>query len=148
MTQKDDYNKTLIIGIGNIGRSDDALGWMFLDRLKGMSNLVLEYRYQLQIEDAELISQYKRVIFVDAYKGDLDEGFFFKECIGEKQENLNSHALLPETVVWLCQELFDSKPETLVMAIQGFNWDLAMGVSDEAVVNLDKALEHWGLRLN
>ena len=27
-------NNTIILGIGNIGRKDDGLGWLFLDYLK------------------------------------------------------------------------------------------------------------------
>ncbi|RLD75788.1 MAG: Ni/Fe hydrogenase, partial [Bacteroidetes bacterium] len=61
-------NKTIVFGIGNIGRQDDGLGWLFLDHLKEkqFNHLDLEYRYQLQIEDAELICNYDTVIFVDA----------------------------------------------------------------------------------
>ena len=143
MTGQEESDKILIFGIGNIGRSDDALGWMFLDRLKGRSNFELEYRYQLQIEDAELISKYQKVIFVDAHKQDLEEGFYFKRCKGVKHENLNSHALLPETVVWLSEQLFQSNPEAFVLAIQGYSWDLALGVSDKALINLEKAMERF-----
>ena len=60
-------DKTIVIGIGNNGRQDDGLGWMFLDFLDEQNaNIDLEYRYQLQIEDADLISNYDTVIFVDA----------------------------------------------------------------------------------
>jgi Ni,Fe-hydrogenase maturation factor len=67
----------IVLGIGNTGRQDDGLGWLFLDRLKeaGFEG-AMEYRYQLQVEDAELISRYSQVIFVDASKTDLSNGFF------------------------------------------------------------------------
>ena len=51
--KKSDY-KTIILGIGNNGRQDDGLGWAFLDFLEEQNTTIdLEYRYQLQIEDAE-----------------------------------------------------------------------------------------------
>jgi Ni,Fe-hydrogenase maturation factor len=71
-------DRTIILGIGNNGRQDDGLGWLFLDSLKDLeSKLTLEYRYQLQIEDAELISNYKTVIFVDASKSQPRRWFLF-----------------------------------------------------------------------
>ena len=54
---------TLLIGIGNSGRQDDGLGWAFLDAVCSQPDLKAqcEYRYQLQIEDAELVSRFERV---------------------------------------------------------------------------------------
>ena len=55
MNESGTDRKTLLIGIGNSGRSDDALGWKFVDEFVEYGHLFdLEYRYQLQIEDAEL----------------------------------------------------------------------------------------------
>jgi len=74
--------ETVIFGIGNCGRGDDGLGWAFLDRIQqepGFRGLI-EYRYQLQPEDAALISRAERVLFVDSYRGDLRGGFQFKPC--------------------------------------------------------------------
>ena len=64
MNESGTDRKTLLIGIGNSGRSDDALGWKFVDEFADYDYLFdLEYRYQLQIEDSELVSRYKKVIF-------------------------------------------------------------------------------------
>ena len=63
----------LIIGIGNSGRSDDGLGWLMLDTIENkFSNVDVLYRYQLQIEDAEILSHYPTVIFVDACISELN----------------------------------------------------------------------------
>ncbi len=69
--------KTLFVGIGNIGRADDGLGWAFIDylALKSTNSYNLEYRYQLQVEDAELISNYHTVIFVDSDMLHYDKRF-------------------------------------------------------------------------
>ena len=57
-------NKCIIFGIGNSGRQDDGLGWAFLDLLKKneFEKASFEYKYQLQIEDAELICNYDTVL--------------------------------------------------------------------------------------
>ncbi|HPW63523.1 MAG TPA: hypothetical protein PLJ13_14595, partial [Cyclobacteriaceae bacterium] len=53
-------SRILMIGIGNNGRSDDALGWNFVDEFSNREDLFdIEHRYQLQIEDALLITEYK-----------------------------------------------------------------------------------------
>ena len=61
-------NNTLIIGIGNNTRQDDGLGWKFLAMLEedvfSADNLIC--KYQLMVEDAELISGLDAVFFVDA----------------------------------------------------------------------------------
>ncbi len=61
----------LIYGIGNVGRQDDGLGWAFVDWLEARGrcpNAEIQRNYQLLLEDAELISTKKRVLFIDATK--------------------------------------------------------------------------------
>ena len=62
----------LLIGIGNCSRRDDGLGWAFLDKLKKKmpTGVELIYKYQLNIEDAEMISKTDTVIFIDAFSGE------------------------------------------------------------------------------
>ena len=64
-------NQLLLIGIGNSGRSDDGLGWAFVETMAQNEAFTGDtlLRYQLQIEDAAQISEYKQVIFVDAHQG-------------------------------------------------------------------------------
>jgi Ni,Fe-hydrogenase maturation factor len=52
-------SKKLIVGIGNASRGDDGLGWKFLDLLKerGFDDWELIYRYQLNVEDADLVKE-------------------------------------------------------------------------------------------
>ena len=81
--KKFDKNSFIIIGIGNNTRQDDGLGWKFVENLEeagfDQNNLLL--KYQLMVEDAELISNYNTVIFVDASKTNLENGFEFSKCI-------------------------------------------------------------------
>ena len=64
-----DYNDTscLIYGIGNVGRQDDGLGWAFIDWLEAVGlcpKADLMRHYQLHLEDADLISYKKKVLFI------------------------------------------------------------------------------------
>jgi len=139
----------LIIGIGNSGRSDDGLGWLMLDGIKmKFSNVELLYRYQLQIEDAELLSHYATVIFVDATKEHTDTGFYFKSCDSNMGLGLTSHMLEPETVLWLENELYKTKPATFVMGIEGQKWGLSLEPSVVGLRNLSVASDFLTKNLN
>ncbi len=76
---KTDDSNVLVIAIGNCGRNDDGLGWKFADYLRerGTGNMDIEYRYQLQVEDALLVSGYDLVFFVDASHANLPAIIFF-----------------------------------------------------------------------
>lgn len=141
-------DKTIILGIGNNGRQDDGLGWSFLDSLKETeSKLTLEYRYQLQIEDAELISNYKTVVFVDASKLQLENGFGFEPCQPSEQYSFSTHALEPQTILHLTNKLYNHNPKAFLFAIQGYDWELKIGLSKKAQENLNKALKHFKNKL-
>jgi len=135
---------SIIIGIGNSGRQDDGLGWMFLDFLdEQKTNFDIEYRYQLQIEDADLISNYDKVIFVDATKEDTEEGFYLKPCQPSEAYGFSTHALNPETILYLSQKLYNHNPDASVFAIQGYDWELKIGLSNKGNINLEKAKKYF-----
>ncbi len=139
-----DNKKVIILGIGNNGRQDDGLGWMFLDFLEEQNTTIdIEYRYQLQIEDADLISNYDKVIFVDATKEDTDNGFYLKPCLPSEEYSFSTHALNPETIMYLAKKLYDHNPDASIFAIQGYDWELKIGLSDKGSQNLDKAKKYF-----
>jgi hydrogenase maturation protease len=136
--------RIIVLGIGNTGRQDDGLGWLFLDFLKSQKNsYVLEYRYQLQIEDAELISNYDEVIFVDATKEETKDGFFLKPCQTFDKYSFSTHALAPETILYLTNKLYDHNPRSYIFGIQGYEWELKIGLSKRANENLDNAKNYF-----
>ena len=141
--------ETLLIGIGNSGRSDDGLGWAFLDRIQRETVFGgrVEYRYQLQVEDAALISDVDHVIFIDSYRGDLPNGFQLTRCEPSREFAFTSHVLPPEAVLFLCRDLYGKAPRADVLMIQGSSWDLQIGMSTEAQRHLENALQffqsHW-----
>lgn len=132
--------KVLVLGIGNYSRGDDALGWEFIDALKDVSGIDTDYRYQLQIEDACIISQYDCVVLVDASAEPLSAGFYFSACEPRNEFSFSSHRIDPTSLLWLCRELYDAQPSTYVMAIEGNQWELQRGLSDVAKTNFSNAL--------
>lgn len=132
--------RTLLIGIGNDGRADDALGWRFAEAVTDCAVMDIQYRYQLQIEDAELICRYDEVIFADASHEQHEHGFHLYECRPAADVAFTTHRLSPEAIVWLAQDVFGATPRCFVMAIDGREWKLKQGLSRVAEENLMKAL--------
>ncbi len=143
-------SKTLLFGIGNCGRADDGLGWAFLDSIKSYlpHNYDFEYRYQLQIEDAELAIQYQTVIFIDAHKGLFDEGFIWKECFPKATESFTSHELDPETVLYLAKSIYNQLPQSYSLGISGENFELEIGLTKKAKENLCNALGFFNEKMH
>ena len=138
-------NELIIIGIGNSGRQDDGLGWALLDSIKSKASekTVIEYRYQLQIEDAELISKFNKVIFVDASKNELTDGHSLDKCVASNEHSFSTHALVPETILYLSENLYNLNPEAYVFQIQGYKWELEIGLTNRAKENLNNAVDFF-----
>jgi len=139
---KHNKEQILIIGIGNIGRGDDGLGSKMADFVSGMKldKVSIEYRYQLQVEDAQLVSEFPIVIFVDASKEKLPGGFSWKPCKPGDHYFYSSHMQSPETVLYLAETLYGKTPEAYTLAIEGKNWDLGESLSKNAEQNFQEAL--------
>lgn len=137
--------RTLLFGIGNAGRGDDGLGWAFLDRLRRETSFSgrFEYRYQLQIEDAALASRAGRIVFVDACARDLPGGFRWRPCTPSPGFEFTTHALPPQAILQLCQELYGRTPCADLLEIQGHCWELGAGLSPDAERTLDQALRFF-----
>jgi hydrogenase maturation protease len=137
--------ETLLLGIGNSGRSDDGLGWAFLDRIRRDTAYAgrLEYRYQLQVEDAALISSAQRVVFVDSWQGELPGGFRWQPCAPAAEFEFTTHALSPQAVMHLCRDLYRKTPRAHLLTIQGSCWDMHTGLSPAAEGCLEQALRFF-----
>lgn len=141
-SMKNKKTDILILGIGNSGRRDDGLGWAFLDfweeRLP--HGWDCEYRYQLQVEDAQLIATYDRVYFIDADRRAHPNGFLFEEIQGHQEESFTSHELSPKMILYLCKSIYEKEPEAFLLGISGEEFQLKNGLSETAIKNLAKAI--------
>ena len=140
-----DLNKNLLIAIGNEGRSDDGIAWEFLKEVKkkGCADWELVKRHQLSREDANLISQSELVVFADAYNGKLQKGYLMEECYPRVDDEYSSQALNPCAVLALCKDIYDKRPASFVLKIQGNNWGVGKGLSDLGTHNVEKAVAYF-----
>ena len=139
--------RILIYGYGNPGRQDDGLGIELVNRLekwtseKGLPGFTFDNNFQLNIEDAEVISNYDLVIFADASKEDIGD-FCFSLVDGVGDLAFTTHAASPGYILRLCKELFQKEPLVLLLHIKGHEWDFQEGLSLQAVENLKNAFAH------
>lgn len=140
--------RILVYGYGNPGRQDDGLGiemvqmvqkWIDRHSLVCMTS---ENNYQLNVEDAETISQMEIVVFVDATQDEnIHEYKFSKIDPSDDQIEFSMHAVSPEYVLGLSNKLFKKMPETYVLAIRGYEWDFKEELSHNARLNLEQAYQ-------
>ena len=144
--KKFDPERSLIVGIGNQGRQDDGIGWACLDSLidDGWTGDT-EYRYQLNIEDSELISHYDSILFIDADKRNLEHGFLLEKVEPKPLFTHSSHHLPPSNVLHLCKDIYGITPDAYLLSIQGYEWELQIGMTRQAISNfLECGLENFG----
>jgi hydrogenase maturation protease len=135
----------LLVGIGNSGRGDDGLGWEFVERITamGLDFLDYEFRYQLQVDDTLLISEYDVVIFVDASNEKLSAGFQMSRCLPAIHSFFSTHEEAPGAILYLANKLYNKFPQTYTLAISGKEWDLRTSLSKDAQINLDSAVSFF-----
>jgi len=139
------HKDTYLIAIGNNGRQDDGLGWAFAEAVEkqGLFQGQISFKYQLNVEDAEMITQSNRVLFVDACYDNLEKGFSYIPCEAAVQFEFSTHALNPESIIYLCNSLYNWYPQSHILKIQGYEWELQMGLSTKAKENLVRAIEFF-----
>jgi hydrogenase maturation protease len=144
--------KVLIYGYGNPGRQDDGLGNAFVNRIRewvaieGLHDFYFDSNYQLNIEDADAISDKDLVIFADASEEDI-EGFCLSKVDGTSGVTFTTHAASPGYIVRLCEELFNKKPLVILLHIKGYEWEFEEGISEKAMENLNAALVYMKKKL-
>ena len=91
-----DVPDALVLGIGNLARRDDGLGWAFVDWLESSRwcrRTELVRCYQLHLEDAELLSRKRRVLVVDATRDPTVASYRIDRPEPRLESTFTSHAL-------------------------------------------------------
>jgi hydrogenase maturation protease len=124
---------TLILGYGNQSRRDDGVGWFVVEQLAALklAGVTLETAHQLEVEAAETISRFDRVIFVDAAIPEAPEAIQHSEVAPNFQSHAVAHYLTPADVLALCQTLYHRQPKAALYSIRGRDFDFGTTLSPE-----------------
>jgi hydrogenase maturation protease len=134
--------RILILGYGNPGRGDDGLGPALVERIEALEliNVSVDADYQLNIEDAAQMAEHDMVLFVDA-STDAVEPYELSKVQAASAITFTSHSVSPQSLVAMCEDHFSASPQTWVLAIRGYDFEFAEGLSERAERNLKQAFE-------
>jgi hydrogenase maturation protease len=132
----------LLLGYGNPGRQDDGLGPAAADAIAALpgGDISVSVGYQLAIEDGLEAAAHDLVIFVDAaQEGDVP--FAVTPVEPERDARMTTHEVSPGQVLAIARDLYGHAPAGLLVAIRGYGFDFAEGLTPQARRNLELALD-------
>jgi hydrogenase maturation protease len=136
----------LVFAWGNASRGDDALGPLFIERLRTAIDADLAVRvefledYQLQVEHALDLVGRARVLFVDA-SASCAAPFEVLPLHAARDASFTTHAVSPQAVLHVFRDLQHAEPPPCtLLAIRGGSFDLGSPPSARALANLSAAL--------
>jgi hydrogenase maturation protease len=100
--------KVLVVGYGNPSRCDDGIGMALAERLRALEipGVDVEIRYQLNVEDADIVAKHDLVVFLDACIC-APPPFFMREVEPRAgTQEFTTHSLAPEGVLGLAHQVF------------------------------------------
>lgn len=140
----------LVFGWGNASRGDDALGPLFVERLRERLDEAAEAQvqclddYQLQVEHALDLVGRQRVLFVDASLS-CPAPFEATPLQPRRDASFSSHAMSPQALLQVYVELNGrAPPPAMLLAIRGERFELGEPPGEAALRHLEAALG-WAL---
>jgi hydrogenase maturation protease len=158
--------RVLVVGYGNPSRRDDGVGLVVVNGLRQRSGLpALDettdgfddlgqsldalFLQQLTPELAETLTDYDRIVFVDAHVGIYPELVHRVAVQPEFDPALVSHHQKPADLLALTEQLYGAAPAAELISIRGFDFDFGTALSPataEAVKQvIDDLWETFGL---
>jgi hydrogenase maturation protease len=135
----------LIYGVGNVGRQDDGLGPLLVERLEAAGvpdDVSLESGYQLAPEDALLLSRHAAVLFVDATVAPgAVEPYTVHEVSPSEVVSFSTHVVSMASLLALCARLYGRAPRAAALAIPGHGFEINAAVSDRAGAHLERVFQ-------
>lgn len=132
----------LVFGWGNASRGDDALGPLFIERLRALALPGVECLddYQLQPEHALDLAGRAGVLFVDASLTGAAP-FEVSALQPGHDASFSSHAMSPAALLQAYIDVHGSAPPpATLLAIRGERFGLGEPMSDAGMANLEAAL--------
>jgi hydrogenase maturation protease len=140
---------TLFFGYGNPDRQDDGLAWHILagladhfglekpqppdlDFYPAETNPDLLFSLQLTPEQAETISGYERVCFIDAHTGAVAEEIHWEVLAPRFQTSPLTHHMTPETLLSLAETLYHQVPQAVQVSVRGYEFEFSHVMSERA----------------
>lgn len=149
--------KNLFIGYGNPDRGDDGASYTLLTTLLNNyrkhgcdiftseitqlnENTDILFNFQLLPEFAELIADYKCVVFIDAHTGEIEEDIRIKSINPIPEHSPFTHHFSPASCLALAQSMTGKHPKGWLLSMRGYEFGFKRKLTDKAQVLVNQAL--------
>ena len=139
-------SKTIIIGYGNIYRSDDGVAFAVINELRrqlgqklledgdtGMDEMDGEndsiFLLQLVPEIMELLTGYNKIIFVDAHVGSDLEDLNCSPVEAQYVSSSFTHHMTPAALLAFLKTMYQCEPKAHLVSIRGYDFDFKRTLS-------------------
>jgi hydrogenase maturation protease len=149
--------KLLILGYGNPDREDDGVAWHILraltiklglsspqsyeDEFPEFASIDFAFHLQLTPEMAEDMTAYEYVCFVDAHTGNIPEPVRLIPVESEFQASPFTHHLTPQSLLSLCETIYEQKPEAALLSVLGHRFLFSRQLSEKTAQLVPQAVE-------
>jgi hydrogenase maturation protease len=150
--------RTLVIGYGNLDRSDDGVGYFVVNGLRqGLGYPLLSTDESGldrlgQAVDAVFIRQlvpemlpdacdYDQLVFVDAAIDEQEQAIVCRQIDPLAQSAALTHQLSPAAFLRLLRVLYDKEPVGFLVAVPGFCFDFQRGLSGATAKHVATAVD-------
>jgi hydrogenase maturation protease len=133
--------RVVLLGWGNVTRSDDALGPLLMERARSVQlrHVTLVEDFQLQIEHALDLQGHSLALFADAGIG-TPAPFNFVQTAPQPGMTLYSHKLAPEAVLDIYERVTgETPPPAFVLSVAGEDFSVGGSLSPAAAQRLELA---------
>lgn len=130
---------TLLLGYGNIDRQDDGVAWHILREIAAAFAVDLPeypqetlfqlapaitaaFALQLTPEDAEFVSGFDQVCFIDAHTGRVEDEVNWEMIQASFEPSPFTHHLTPATCLALASSLYQKKPRAALVSVRGYEF--------------------------
>ena len=141
MTAISQTPRVVVLGWGNITRSDDGLGPLLLERVRSaqLRHVTVVEDFQLQIEHALDLQGHGLALFADAAIGS-PAPFNFMQTAPLAGVTISSHSLAPEAVLDIYQRVIgETPPPAFVLSVAGEDFSVGDCLSPAAAQRLELA---------
>jgi hydrogenase maturation protease len=148
---------TLLIGYGNPDREDDGVAWHILralivklglpapesyeDEFPQSAQIDFVFCLQLTPELAEEIAAYKYVCFLDAHTGNIPEPVRLIDVDSDFQRSPFTHHLTPQSLMSMCETLYKSKPDAVLLSVRGHQFLFSRQLSETTMELVPQAVD-------
>ena len=151
-------SRTIIVGYGNIDREDDGVAYRVINALReNLGQQILEendtgleelgntpdsiFLPQLLPEIMDTLTDYNRIVFVDAHVGEDRGNFSCTEVVPELGTSSFSHHMTPESILAFLHVLYKHKPQCYLISIRGYAFDFKRSLTPEVENYVNPAVE-------